>query len=371
MLPRPTDRFDERDHVFARRDLVAGTREYEEFYRLHPEWKTVDDAFRSRPEIGRRIHPADMGFFESPAKIMYHLGRPDVVDGVPAAEQISLSPSRATEKVKTFAHRLGADLVGISELDSAFVYSHRGRIKYTEEPWGSPIECEHRYAVSLGFAEDIHLILTAPHPGELFETARVYLQSAVVSVVLAQYIRSLGYPARAHHFRNYQVLSVPLAVEAGLGELARCGFLLTKQHGNCLRLSTVTTELPLIVDQPVDIGVQDFCRRCKLCADACPSKAIPFGEKVQVRGVLKWQLDPLKCYPYWSKAGTDCGICIASCPWSQPNVWYHRIAASWASRSDLGRIILLWLYPLLYGTYRPDPSPSWIEPGLNADRKGD
>ncbi len=362
-MQRPTERYDERDHVFARRDLVSGTPEYEEFYQVHTHWKAADDAFRAQPEIGRRIHPADLGFFEAPARIMHHLGRPEIVDGDPVAEPIPLSAARATEKIKSFAYRLGADLVGISKLHSAFVYSHRGRIKYAEEPWGAAIECRHHYAVSLGFREDIGLIRTAPHPGELFETARSYLRSAVVSVVLAQYIRDLGYPARAHHFRNYQVLSVPLAVEAGLGELARCGFLLTKQFGNCLRLSTVTTDLPLIVDQPVDIGVQDFCRRCKLCAEACPSKAIPFGEKVPVRGVLKWCIDPLKCYPYWSKAGTDCGICIASCPWSQPDVWYHRTAASWASRSVWGRVVLLWLYPILYGKYRPHPSPSWIEPG--------
>ncbi|MBU0519864.1 reductive dehalogenase [bacterium] len=355
-------RYDERDNIFSRRDLVPGSDAFDAFYESHPELKELDDEWRKRPEFGSGIHAVDMGLFTSPADIMWELGRPDVIDGSPATAKQKLSPQRAALKVKTFASRLGADLSGISPLKQDFVYSHRGRIKYAEEPWGSSIECQHAFAISLGFREDIQLIKTAPFPGELFESALVYYRSAAAAVVLANYIRSLGYAARAHHFRNYQVLSVPLAVEAGLGELARCGFLLTKEYGNCLRLSTVTTDLPLQIDHPIDIGVQDFCDRCKLCADACPSGAIPQGRKFDTRDVMKWQMDDVKCYSYWSKAGTDCGMCIASCPWSQPDVWYHNIAADWASKSKLARILLLWLYPIVYGPYKPKISPDWIEP---------
>lgn len=365
MLSPPTAPFDERENVFARRDLTPGTPPYEDFYTRHPEWKALDDDLRSRPELGRHIHPADMGLYRAPAWVLYRLGAPDIVDGKPSSDRVELSRERATLKIKAFAQRLGADLVGISMMHPHYAYSHRGRIKYPQEPWGAPIEVPHRFAVSMGFREDIHLIRTAPRPGELFESALIYYRSAIASIVLAQYIRSLGYSARAHHFRNYQILSVPLAVKAGLGELARCGFLLTKRFGNSLRLSTVTTDLPLITDQPIDIGVQDFCKRCKLCAKACPSKAISFDDKVTVRGVLKWQIDPVKCYRYWSKAGTDCGICIASCPWSQPDVWYHRMASDWASKSRLARILLLWLYPILYGSYRPQPSPEWMETNVD------
>ena len=39
----------------------------------------------------------------------------------------------------------------------------------------------------------------------------------------AEYIRSSGYPARAHHARNYKVVLPPILLWAGLGEMARLG----------------------------------------------------------------------------------------------------------------------------------------------------
>lgn len=359
--------FDERDNVFSRRDLKPGTPEYEDFYRRHPEWKDADDLIRSRPGLGTFAHPADSNMFYAASWLMRRVGAPDYVDGEPAEKKIEMSPEQATRKVKALARQLGADLVGVSRMNPAYAFSHRGRVFYPEEPWGSSIEVSHEYAISLGFREDVHLVRTAPHIGEMVDSGLHYLRSAIVAVALAQYIRSLGYPARAHHFRNYQVLSVPLAVEAGLGELARCGFLLTRQFGNCLRLSTVTTDFPLLCDSPIDIGVDDFCTRCKLCAEACPCEAIPMNEKSEIRGASKWQINDVKCYDYWMRVGTDCGICIASCPWSQPDVWYHRSAALLASKSELARILLLRLHPIMYGKYRPGENPEWLEPRNRGD----
>lgn len=356
------EQFDERDNVFSRRDLKPGSPEYEDMYHRHPEWKEVDDHIRSLPGLGAHTSPADLPMFGAPAWFMRRIGAPDFVDGTPQIRKTELTAERATVKVKEFARKLGADLVGVSEMNTAFTFSRRGRIMYPEEePWSMEIKVNHRFAVSMGFREDLELVRTGPHPSEMIESGLIYFRSAAASVVLAQYIRSLGYPARAHHFRNYEVLSVPLAVEAGLGELGRCGFLLTREYGNCLRLSTVTTDLPLICDEPIDIGVQDFCSRCKLCAEACPSGAIPSGDKVLTRGVEKWQIDDLKCYEFWNRVGTDCGICIGSCPWSEPDNWMHRTAADLASKSKPARIFLLWIYPLIYGKYSPKDSPDWLD----------
>ncbi len=360
--------FDERDNVFARRDLQPETPEYDEFYSRHPEWKEPDDNNRTRPEIGSFISDADMGFYEAPAWLMQHIGSPEVVDGSPAPQKVHLSPEAATDKIKNFAKQLGADLVGISSVNQAYVYSNRGRTRYSEEQWGEKIELSHQFAISMGFREDIDLIRTAPGSPELMDTSLTYLRSAIASVVLAEYIRSLGFPARAHHFANYQVLSVPLAIDAGLGELGRCGFLLTKECGNCVRLSTVTSDLSLLCDEPVDIGVQDFCNRCKICADVCPSKSIPMGDKVVVRGTEKWYIDDLKCHTYWTKVGTDCGMCIASCPWTQRNNWMHRTSARLASRSKMARIILLWLHPIIYGKYQPAELPGWFDQRIKKNR---
>jgi len=316
-------RFDERDSVFAREEIFPGMKEYDSYYASHPELKEIDDKIRSLPGFGSNIPPEDKGMILSPIKMMYKIGSPDSVDGKPSDQIIKMSPEKAVLKIKAYAKLLGADLTGVSKMKEEFIYSHRGRIKYPDEKWGDEISNSHEFAISMGFGMDVDLIKTSPAHAESIGTMTAYLRSAVTSVILAEYIRSLGYPARAHHFRNYQVMLVPLAIEAGLGELGRCGFIISRKFGNCFRLSAVSTDLPLICDEPVDIGVQEFCEMCKLCADSCPTKAIPFGEKVESRGAVKWKINETKCITFWNAIGTDCGICIGSCPWSLKDSWYH------------------------------------------------
>ncbi len=360
-------RFDERDNVFSREDLVEGTPEFAEYYSRRPEFLECDRYFKSLGSLGDDIHQADFDMFNASSWFMTQIGSPSMVDGNPTDNASGLSAERFTEKIKAFAHLLGADLVGISELNPAFIYSHRGRQNYPMEVYGTPINLTHQFAISLGFRENLDLIRTGPYPSETVETGKVYMKSAVVSVVLAKYIRMLGYPARAHHFRNYQALPVPIAVDGGLGELGRCGFLITKEFGNCLRLSTVSTDLPLVCDKPIDLGIQDFCSMCKLCAEVCPSGAISDGDKVNVRGFWKWQIDDVKCITYWNRMGTDCGMCIGSCPWSLPDKLWHRISVGFATKSHIARVLLLRLYPLVFGKYQPKPMPEWMEKRLSGD----
>jgi ferredoxin len=321
-LVGPLARFDERDCLFARRDLNPGSQGYQEFYRRHPEHQQFDDAMRSLPYLGHTELPQNRAMLQSLFASMLLLASEETVEGrfVPSAADAScvdMAPETAAAKVKGFARLVGADLVGIGPLRREFVYTNVGRA-HSGQTYGEPIELSHPYAISLGIRmNSAGLSRTAPHFPEILESSLAYARGAFMAVQLAAYIRSMGYAAQAHHFRNYQILSVPVAVDGGLGELARCGFLVTQEYGNCLRLATVTTELPLLLDKPVDIGVQEFCERCVICAKACPAGAIPEGGKREVRGARKWTLDAEKCYRYWHEAGTDCGICIATCPWSR------------------------------------------------------
>ena len=343
--------FDERDCAFARRELQPGTARYEEYYAHHPEHKAFDDELRARPYLAAGEPPANAEMFRALFGSVLLLGDEATVEGqlqpepLPARRPLELPPAVATAKVKGFARLLGADLVGIGPLNQAFVYSHVGRTFYGQ-PWGEPIRLDHPYAISLGIRMNTAgLVRTGPAYPEILESGLAYARGAFMAVQLAAYIRGLGYRARAHHLRNYQILSVPVAVDGGLGELGRCGFLLTQEYGNCLRLATVTTDLPLVVDRPVDIGVQRFCERCVVCAKACPAGAIPSGPKEEVRGVRKWRLDAQKCYRYWHEVGSDCGICIAVCPWSR-----------WTLGPRPAE-----LEPPVAGTYyRPARRPEWL-----------
>jgi reductive dehalogenase len=292
---------------------------------------------------------------------------------------MDIPPGRAAKIVKALGRYLGADVIGIGPLKQGWIYSHRGARPFFEagEPnpplfegmpdsyagrlYGDVIEIKHRSAVAMGFSQDLDIFKAGPSEASDLEIGRVYARSALAACQVASFIRSLGYPARAHHVRNYCVLAVPVAVDAGLGELARSGHLLHRVYGLNLRLSCVTTDMPLEYDAPVDIGVQEFCERCLKCARNCPAGAIPEGPKTVVRGVRKWQMDPEKCLLYWSKVGAACLVCQLVCPWTKAPSLLHRTVAGIAAKAPWTAGALVSADDLFFGrTYKRRSKPDWV-----------
>ena len=182
------------------------------------------------------------------------------------------------------------------------------------------------------------------------EAANKYYIASIISINLAKHIRSMGYPARAHiSDSNYQIMLPPIAVDAGLGELSRMGYLMSKKFGPRVRLGGVTTDLPMIVDKPIVFGVQDFCSVCKKCSENCPSNAIPYDDKTIVRGVEKWELNIEQCLRYWRLAGTDCGLCMKVCPYSHPPTFVHNIVRKGIEKSTVARKLSIWGDDFFYG----------------------
>lgn len=138
---------------------------------------------------------------------------------------------------------------------------------------------------------------------------------------------------------------------------------MTKEFGPRLRLSGVTTDLPLVPDKPVDIGVEDFCRICKKCATTCPSEAITMEDDPREHnGTRRWKLDADACYGYWYRVGTDCGICMKVCPWSHARTFPHRIIVALITRNKWSRRLFSTMDDIFYGT-RPKPKapPDWAQ----------
>lgn len=355
-------RFDERDNVQSRGTLSPGTPDYDDLYHRHPEWKDKDDAIRTLPGMGRVGPVADRPYVGVQHDLIAELGMSQRVDGPVAADRVELSPERATERVKGFAKHLGADLVRVGPLDPAYVYTHVGKTWHDpERAYGQPIEVPHKHAISLAVGISPRMLRTGPVVAEATEIMRVYTRLASIAVVLAAYIRSLGYPARANVMSNYQVLCVPAAIDAGMGQLGRHGLLITKELGSALKLATVTTDLPLVYDSPRDLGVPEFCKDCNLCADTCPSGAISGGEPRDVRGVEKWAINPEACFRVWNETGTDCGVCLASCPWTHTRTRFHRFMTTVATRKHGAGWWMSRAHRLFYGRFRPSPSPSWLD----------
>jgi epoxyqueuosine reductase len=254
----------------------------------------------------------------------------------------------ASKKVKKAARYLGASLVGITAYDPLWTYSEliKEEFEFEDESRqeGPPeyeifvpeFPFEPKSAVVIAVEMDYETMALSPSSLESAATGLGYSHMCEVGYSLATFIRALGYRAFANG--NDVSLSVPYAIAAGLGELGRHGMLITREFGPRVRLVKVFTELELEPDPPISFGVWEFCKSCKRCAEACPSKAISDGEPTlegktisNNPGALKWYIDPEKCIQFWRDNGTDCANCIAVCPYNKINTWPHRLSTSIAT----------------------------------------
>ena len=359
----PGSRIDERDIMFSRNLLVEGSERFDDYYRRNPDKKPLDDKFRSRPglmqEGGLYYDPftasAAEASFITVAAFHPLLDEEDLPD-----RQIKADPARMSRFVKQWAKKLGARSVGITELEAYHLYSTIGR----GERYGEPVDLDHKYAIALTIEMEKVLLDRAPYGPTAMESAQQYLNSGAIAVQLAEYIRQLGYSARAHIDGSYRVVCPLVARDAGLGEIGRMGLLMTPELGPRVRIAVVTTDMPLVTGKrTTDLSTLDFCTRSKKCADACPSKAISFEDRQEMDGALRWQINSEACFTYWCTVGTDCAICMRVCPYSHPDNFLHNTVRAGIKRSALFRELSLKMDDFFYGRIpAPAPVPPWLDP---------
>ncbi len=353
--------FDERDTLFARTRLMPGSRAYRDYYRRHPERQQTDDDLRchgglmrlatagrmSGEQISNLMPRAQGGLLqvlsdllpplrlrlqrardEQVSRIPYHLpdedrvlafiddSTPTIADlmeadqrKAPAPHRTEMTPEHATLLVKEVSKFYGASLVGITGMKDYLYYSHRSS--------GQPVDQRFTYAIVFAVVMDRKMINRAPHHETLLATCNGYVDAAFVGARLSAYVKSLGYDTSLNTMAKYDAPLVPLAEHAGIGQSGRCNFIVTKDYGNRVRLSAVLTNLPLLIDEPADFGLKEFCMLCGKCAENCPGKALSHREPSTINGRRVWEHDEVKCMQMWLEFGTDCGICIASCPFTQ------------------------------------------------------
>jgi len=282
----------------------------------------------------------------------------EIVDGVVAKQKAPIpeNPAVTSRHIKELAYFLRADAVGICRLPQYAVYTHGF-------PNGEPIDLTHQYAIGILIDQDWRTSSGTTGHDWISNSMSfmAYSASGFIACILADYIRRLGYPARAHHARNYQVVVPPILLWAGLGEMCRIGdCVLHPFLGPRFKAAVVTTDLPLLTDKPIDFGLQDFCSKCKKCARECPSGALSFGEKVMYNGYEHWPTDIEKCTSMrvGNPRGSGCGTCIKVCPANKPYTLFHR-AVGWAVRhSSLARSVAVRADDLL-GYGKPKPEKKW------------
>ncbi|HKL07298.1 MAG TPA: reductive dehalogenase [Bacteroidales bacterium] len=357
----PKQKHDERDVMFARNELKPGTALFKEYYAQNPEKKILDDKFRAKPGLlspdSILYHPYTFAAADANFETIESLKQ--LVNGPVAEKKQNIDPGKINYFVKSWLKKLGANAVGFTQLKDYHLYSHKGRGAL----YGEQIQNKHLFAIALTVEMNHEMIQAAPKGSAVMESSQQYLNSGTMAVQLAAFIRKLGYQARAHIDGNYELICPLVARDAGLGEIGRMGLLMTPKLGPRVRIAVVTTDMPVITDKKRDFSsVIDFCTICKKCADVCPSQAILFDNRKNTEGVLRWKINSESCFTYWSAIGTDCGRCIAVCPYAHPNNLMHNAIRWGIGNSFLFRRFALWMDDLFYGRRpKPKPLPFWLD----------
>jgi len=356
----PVKRYDERDTMFSRNELQNNSVNFETYYAANPDKKILDDKFREKPGLlgkgTRQYNPFHYASSDASFETIAELR--NFVNGEVSEDKISVKPEDISNYIKQWAKKLGAVDCGITELKDYHKYSIGGR----GERYGKEVHNNHKYAIAFTVEMAKEMISSAPSGSMVMESGQQYLESGKVALQVARFIRNLGYEARAHIDGNYEIICPLVARDAGLGEIGRMGLLMTPKFGPRVRISVVTTDLPLNIDKPLnDYSIIDFCTKCEKCADSCPSNAIPFGKMKEIEGIKRWQINSEACFTLWCSLGTDCGRCISVCPYSHPDNLLHNSVRLGLKHSSLFRTLALKLDDLFYGR-KPHPAklPKWL-----------
>lgn len=313
-------KYDERDTLFSRVALKKGTNEYREYYQNNPEQKQLDDPQRNQP-FRQRLRKSDR-FKELFFPITKHNKKYikqvfDLTESYPVNEHRTVINPDFSANLKEIVKYYGATDVGITTLTDYSYYSHLGGVSehVGKETYNNTVKPRYQTAIVYTVKMDLDMMKRAPQFEELLATEEAYVRVATIGARLAMYLKDLGYKAMFNNSEYYLAPLVPLAYDAGLGEIGMANHIVTKEHGNNVRLGAVFTTLNVNIDQPIDFGLTEFCKQCALCLQNCPSQAITHKTRM-VHGRQFYKFDDNRCFDIWLKAGTDCGTCISSCPFT-------------------------------------------------------
>jgi epoxyqueuosine reductase len=214
-------------------------------------------------------------------------------------EATAVSPATLTAELKAEARRLGISAIGVAPYDPRFTFAEKtGRnagdrmiVCVLEQPW-EPTQ---------------QLPCTATEKVAL--TTYAVLLERMTGLV--SWLQQRGYRANAEDYEGGSAF-IHYGVQAGLGQLGLNGQLLTPQAGSRCRLAGITTDAPLVLDQPRDYGIEGVCDQCRVCVRRCPVGAIPAIRR-EFRGVTKAKLNTKRCLPIVSQVD-GCAICMKVCP---------------------------------------------------------
>lgn len=344
----PNNRFDERDVMFSRNTLEEGSATYNNYYEMRPEKKSLDDKFRSYPGLmdPNSVLYDEISFTAAKASFQTVDLLQPLVEQKATSKKTTCSEKELIEFIRDWTLKLGAEDVGFTNIKPHHIYTHIGR----GEAYGKEVKLTHKFAIAFTVEMSHESMLHNPKGPVLMESAQQYLNAGQIAVQLAQFLRNLGYESRAHIDANYRLICPIIAQDAGLGTIGRMGLLMTPKLGPRVRIGVVSTELELPVNKKsLDYSAIHFCEICKKCATNCPSQSIPTHSVSKDKSPKRWTINHESCFTLWCKVGTDCGRCMAVCPYSHPNNFMHNIIRWMIQRNPINRWLALKLDDFFYG----------------------
>ena len=228
----------------------------------------------------------------------------------------------STEKVKDRIIDLGANLVGIADIEPL------KELKVDPADLLDPFTRAVSIALKLPAAV-FEEISDRPTPiyKSVYQTANLTLDQIAFRTAMAlqdggHY--SLPIPASQvlDHENLYAAIShKAVARMAGLGWQGKNLLLITPKYGSRVRLATILTKAPLDVDGPV----KNRCGDCTACYDACPAQAIKgVNTKTHYKNrneAMYFSMCVEKVTGEFAKIpevdAPICGICIKVCPFGR------------------------------------------------------
>jgi epoxyqueuosine reductase QueG len=174
------------------------------------------------------------------------------------------------------------------------------------------------FGISIGYhLSDAILegIENQPTPLYFHHYQRVNILLDTIGLIVTSMIQGLGYQAmpipasQIVDWKNQRghLSHKHVARAAGLGWVGRNNLLVNEKFGSRIRLVTILTDLPLMIDFP---SLRD-CGSCRNCLSVCPAGAI--AER-------KEDFDHLRCYEQLRTFAKTlrfshniCGVCVKAC----------------------------------------------------------
>jgi epoxyqueuosine reductase QueG len=217
--------------------------------------------------------------------------------------------TKNTEKLKALCRQWGGSLFGVADLRS---FKKDGILLppslIDQLSFGISIG----YHLSDAILEEIE---NQPTPLYFHHYQRVNILLDTIGLIVTSVIQGLGYQAmpipasQIVDWKNQRghLSHKHVARAAGLGWVGRNNLLVNEKFGSRIRLVTILTDLPLMIDSP---SLRD-CGSCRNCLSVCPAGAI--AER-------KEDFDHLRCYEQLRTFAKTlhfshniCGVCVKAC----------------------------------------------------------